>query len=1393
MGNTKYKIPNTKAIKSRRILIVVGIVIAVIIIGLKGISLREIPFPNAKIISAAKDYPAYATVSFTLKLNDRKDNRLSLIRKVLAAGDKKVGATVLFDKTQIAEAKVNLVKKDSDTYLITAQNDKFFRAGKYTLAVILSDFGNSRILTQDFNWGVLAVNTNKSIYNTNEKAKLAFSVLNEKGFNDCQASLELRIMNKELGIDDVLSSENGRIKRSKTCLGENVTYEPDYFSEFKTSGVGQYQMDLKATSANGTYEIKDYFEVRKNQDFEVERQTATRINPVSPYTVKLIIKANKDFEGQIIENLPYAFGVKADNNAKVTFDRKTYTHQIIWNERMQKGETKELSYQFKAPEKSPEFYLLGPLTIQQFNNLTIWSEARFWQIAADPTNLILLWDPANGATPSGWICISCSTGDPFFQSFIRGNATYGGTGGASTETPTVATLTVSAESAADTTAKAGASAASGDTHTHTASNPTIGQGSIIPAYKSLMVIRYNSGIPTGASAIPANAIAFFDATVPTGWTRYTTQDANYVRGDWTGTAGGSNTQTHTIAWQSLAAASTAQDVLVANGGASAASAHTHTAPAQTSTASINTEPPNITTILGKANAVTSIPNAMIGMFDGAPGTGWALKSNTGGDPFYQVFPKPAATYGTTGGAATHSHATETSGASGAPSATTTNGAGALTVAADTHTHTETVTFNTGSANVPPYTDAIFAQKVFSLSGTVRQSNESTAIGNPPCDSTTGVIDIRINGGTATTVSCSSVDSTYSATPGTVAAGNVITILLNGSSTPKANTIIRAGTSDATGADLYQDVVVARSDDTSAITNANICTFTTSMLFTCSTNNITVNSGVEFHAGSGSYTAGATLTTQGTGNLHVASGATATLDTGTSTIANNVTIDSTTTLSVNGTGGLTVNGGSITVTGTLNTTSGTPTITMGATGSISGGGNATFYNLTTSGTGTTTYSASGTNTVNNNVSVGTGTTLNLNSTISITGSLTNTTTGIINQTANSPVVTVSGTSIGGGSGNITFYRLQKAGVGITTFSGSGTNTINNTLDATAGTLTLSTTNVITVTGNVSASTSATLNQNTALTINGGSLLTAGTGVVNTTAGIGTVTINGTGNIGGGGTVTIYNLIVNGTQTLTSATTSSTDISVSAGATLALGSQNLNVNGGDFTTTTTGSITCSGCSAGTVTMSSTGSLGGGSGAITFYNLTTSGTGTTTFSGGGTNAVNNNVSVETGTTLNINSSVSVAGNFNNTTTGIIGTSAGTPTVTMTGTTKTIGGGSGAITFYNLTTSGTASVTFSGAGTNTVNNNVSVGSGTTLNINSTVTITGNITNTTSGVIGTSAGTPTVTVNGSTIGGGTTGAITFYNLTVGIAGTATFSNGGTNTINNNLAVNAGTTLNINS
>lgn len=181
-----------------------------------------------------------------------------------------------------------------------------FRPGKYTIYITNADGTNS---TQDFTWGVLALNTNKSLYVSNETAKIAIAVLDEQGNMVCNANVKLEIKNQISKIDDTLSMDNGKIIVNPQCQSHAFSLTPDYEASFELQGVGNYDMTLTATTKNGSYSIDDAMHVVQSVPFDVERTTATRIFPGNTYPVLFHITANQDFNGTVTEYAPANFDI----------------------------------------------------------------------------------------------------------------------------------------------------------------------------------------------------------------------------------------------------------------------------------------------------------------------------------------------------------------------------------------------------------------------------------------------------------------------------------------------------------------------------------------------------------------------------------------------------------------------------------------------------------------------------------------------------------------------------------------------------------------------------------------------------------------------------------------------------------------------------------------------------------------------------------------------------------------------------------------------------------------------------------------------------------------------------------------------------------------------------
>ncbi len=127
-----------------------------------------------------------------------------------------------------------------------------------------------------------------------------------------------------------------------------------------------------------------------------------------------------------------------------------------------------------------------------------------------------------------------------------------------------------------------------------------------------------------------------------------------------------------------------------------------------------------------------------------------------------------------------------------------------------------------------------------ISGVVYLSDETTLAtsGNGgPCDGSTAVISLRVNGGTEFTTTCSNTDASYSFASVSVNPGDTITLYLNSASSSKANTItITDGSTNITDMDLMVDHIILRSDNsTNPITIADLVDYdndqdATNMLF-----------------------------------------------------------------------------------------------------------------------------------------------------------------------------------------------------------------------------------------------------------------------------------------------------------------------------------------------------------------------------------------------------------------------------------------------------------------------------------------------------------------------------------------------------------------------------------
>lgn len=305
--------------------------------------------------------------------------------------------SLLSDEYENIEIIARLMRGDEEvrSFDLTAQylsNGEFeidlgkqpreFRPGEYRLEIEIKEnsltLGRFLDFTKDFSWGVLAFNSNKSIYSPNEKAYLQMGVVNDLGHTLCDADLVLEITAPDgsVTVQKTEVSENA-IVRNPECGPDNVITTPDYYSYYAVGGTGVYDVRLIANTDNGQKEIHDQFEVRDYVPFDIDRTGPTRVYPYAGYEVTFTIKANEDYQGDFIEKMPTSFKVVYVEGAVETINGEDL--ELKWAVDWKKGESYFYRYILDPPNISPEFFLLGPIT---FSN-NAFAEIRSWQIASD--------------------------------------------------------------------------------------------------------------------------------------------------------------------------------------------------------------------------------------------------------------------------------------------------------------------------------------------------------------------------------------------------------------------------------------------------------------------------------------------------------------------------------------------------------------------------------------------------------------------------------------------------------------------------------------------------------------------------------------------------------------------------------------------------------------------------------------------------------------------------------------------------------------------------------------------------------------------------------------------------------------------------------------------------
>ncbi|MBI3114943.1 MAG: hypothetical protein HYZ09_00415, partial [Candidatus Kerfeldbacteria bacterium] len=254
--------------------------------------------------------------------------------------------------------------------------ERTFRPGVYTVTATITD-GTATVTDETtFAWGVLVIDTPKSVSLPGETVSLGMSALDASGKTVCDADLTLTV-SAPIGPPTVLTTDGGGIERSESCGPITVTNVPDYHTTLLAGAVGDYALTLTASVRGQTYSITDTLFVRPSVSFVVERQAPTRVFPPAQYDLGFTVTPSADYQGTFEEFIPSTYAVVATGQGGVSESSGPDAKVLRWTVDWKSGETYSLTYRVDPEDISPAIFRLGPAKVGEF------TEFRQWQIASD--------------------------------------------------------------------------------------------------------------------------------------------------------------------------------------------------------------------------------------------------------------------------------------------------------------------------------------------------------------------------------------------------------------------------------------------------------------------------------------------------------------------------------------------------------------------------------------------------------------------------------------------------------------------------------------------------------------------------------------------------------------------------------------------------------------------------------------------------------------------------------------------------------------------------------------------------------------------------------------------------------------------------------------------------
>src|SRR5574337_2210542 len=341
-----------------------------------------------------------------------KDSDIKKIKKTIKANmqhdgwnEKNTTITVKViapDGTEIP-LKSEFKKMKEGKFDIKILSKKYGKPGLYTIKTIMRSEEHTYTTQNQYAWGLVSLNTQKSTYKPGEIANMTMVVLDSGGHPVCNANLSVTVTDPSSHITTLLSGVG--ISAGSEC--------GLYHAQYTTTILGNYTVNVSATTNSIRTDFNTSFLVQNNIPFDIIRTAQSKIDPVNNpnlFNVKIDVESFVNPTTIVIkESVPSVLNVTTDASVQTVGDSKVLT----WNKDLMGNKT-SVQYSYTVPLVFPQLYALGPVQITYDNQTFV--EARQWFVANDPASnptsnsdtLIIIDKPSTGNNPKDTLALSDS-------------------------------------------------------------------------------------------------------------------------------------------------------------------------------------------------------------------------------------------------------------------------------------------------------------------------------------------------------------------------------------------------------------------------------------------------------------------------------------------------------------------------------------------------------------------------------------------------------------------------------------------------------------------------------------------------------------------------------------------------------------------------------------------------------------------------------------------------------------------------------------------------------------------------------------------------------------------------------------------------------------------------